>query len=80
MNTRTLATFRIDESQWQAFKEKSASQGSNATAELAKFIQSYISNDIQTDIQRIDDEIYNRISELSERLDQHEDRLKKLSA
>lgn len=35
---KVLATFRVDEDDWKAFKEWSENKGSNASSELIKFI------------------------------------------
>jgi len=35
---KTLATFRIEDSDWEAFKKWADSKGSNASSELVKFV------------------------------------------
>lgn len=39
MNQKTLATFRIDASQWQAFQQWAKRSGTNASALLVEYIE-----------------------------------------
>lgn len=42
MADKTLATFRIDPEEWEAFKNAATSQGSNASALLTEFVRWYL--------------------------------------
>ena len=46
MNDKTLATFKIEPDQWEAFKSKANDSGSNASAMLKDFISAYLSGRI----------------------------------
>lgn len=46
MVDKNQANFRIDSELWQSFREKASANGSNATAELNRFIQLYVDGEI----------------------------------
>lgn len=46
MSDKTLATFKIELDQWEAFKSKASASGSNASAMLKDFISAYLSGQI----------------------------------
>jgi len=46
MSDKTLATFKIEPDQWEAFKSKASDSGSNASAMLKDFISAYLSGRI----------------------------------
>lgn len=47
MADKTLATFRIDHQEWEAFKNMAAASGSNASAVLTEFVRSYLAPNSQ---------------------------------
>lgn len=48
MADKTLATFRIDPQEWEAFKNMAAASGSNASAVLTEFVRSYLAPNSQS--------------------------------
>lgn len=43
---KTLATFRVENQIWEAFKQKSKKQGMNASSVLNQFIKTYVAKDL----------------------------------
>lgn len=71
MSNKTLATFRIEENDWLAFKTWAESRGSNASSELVKYALTCIGK-IKTDNQlpNLDKSIDNYLdANLDERID-----------
>lgn len=54
MTEKTLATFRVDAEQWQAFKAKAAENGVNATSLFLQWIEMYLDGNLDSTSQRID--------------------------
>lgn len=48
MADKTLATFRIDPQEWEAFKNMAVASGSNASAVLTEFVRSYLAPNSQS--------------------------------
>lgn len=71
MKDKTLATFRIEPEQWEAFKEMASSKGTNASAVLNELVSWYLAgnqvdssdSNLDRNIDDIDDEIDKRIDE-----------------
>jgi hypothetical protein len=73
MTDKTLATFRIDAKQWQAFKAKAAEADTNATALLLQWVALYLDNNLDFGLDTIethlDKNLDNVLSSLDERID-----------
>ena len=75
MNEKQLATFKIDGDEWQAFKARARTQGTNASALIKRFIQLYMDGEIKFDsahqleqlLQHA--EVLQRIATLEQRMD-----------
>jgi len=86
MAEKTLATFRIDPQQWEAFKNLASESGSNASALLLEFVRSTLSsNQISTSPHsssptHLDDKIERIDSQLGELRSQMEELRGKLKA
>jgi uncharacterized protein (DUF2342 family) len=88
MSEKTLATFKIDQSQWDEFKEKANKAGSNASAVLKDFIDAYLDGRIDPKqdggvdtLMSLDSKIEGCIDRvLGSRFDEVNDRLVKLNA
>lgn len=80
---KTLATFRINPKQWEAFKAMASGEGSNASAILNDFVGWYLAgnrinqldNNLDLNLDAINEKIDKRIDEmLDNKLDTHIDK------
>jgi len=80
---KTLATFRVEPKQWEAFKTMASDESSNASAVLNDFVAWYlagnrinkINNNIDNNLDEIHEHIDKRIYEtLDNKLDEHIDK------
>lgn len=78
--TLKLATFRIDEGIWDAFREKAKSNKTNASALLKDFIGNYLDGGIDASRPAGDSRLDSKVSQLEEQLIELHERLGKLSA
>lgn len=71
MKDKTLATFRIEPEQWEAFKEMAANKGTNASAVLNELVSWYLAgNDVNTSSDHLDRDIDNIANEIDKRIDE----------
>jgi hypothetical protein len=61
---KILATFRVDEDDWEAFKQWSEKRGNSASGELIRFIESALGKTILDDMDIVDKKIEAAIESL----------------
>lgn len=82
MADKILATFRIDPSEWEAFKNAATASGTNASALLIEFVRTYPHKSVESPPKTTDSHLdtteNNCIDDSSPRLDSIEARLDKI--
>lgn len=76
--TDKLATFRVNDDEWEAFKEAAKQDGSNASAELIRFIRAYQNGfrlDREESPAKIENSIESAIAPLVQRIEALEGKL-----
>jgi hypothetical protein len=61
---KILATFRVDEDDWEAFKQWSEKRGNSASGELIRFIESALGKAVLDDMDTVDKKIEAAIESL----------------
>jgi hypothetical protein len=61
---KILATFRVDEDDWEAFKQWSEKRGNSASGELIRFIESALGKATLDDMDTVDKKIEAAIESL----------------
>jgi len=73
MTDKTLATFRVEAEQWQAFKAKAAEDGKNATALLLQWVSMYLDGKLDVSLdstqQHLDNNLDNNLDTVLSGLD-----------
>jgi hypothetical protein len=65
---KILATFRVDETAWEAFKQWSEKRGNSASGELIRFIESALGKAVLDDMDTVDKKIEAAIASLRSEL------------
>ena len=65
---KILATFRVDEDDWEAFKQWSEKRGNSASGELIRFIESALGKASLDDVDTVDKKIEAAIASLRSEL------------
>ena len=63
-NNKILATFRVDETDWEAFKQWSEKRGNSASAEIIRFIEASLGKTTLDDMDVVDKKIEAAIASL----------------
>jgi hypothetical protein len=75
MTERTLGTFRIDKSQWEAFQGKAKENGSNASSLILSWIELYLDGNLDS-IDKVKSCLDDSIDSIDNRIDKRvEERL-----
>jgi hypothetical protein len=61
---KILATFRVDEDDWESFKQWSENRGNSASGELIRFIESALGKAVLDDMDTVDKKIEAAIASL----------------
>ncbi|NCR08852.1 hypothetical protein [Microcystis aeruginosa] len=61
---KILATFRVDEDDWEAFKQWAEKRGNSASGELIRFIESALGRATLDDMETVDKKIEAAIASL----------------